>query len=112
MWSGDASTLASGPRNRQPIATRRRIGAPARKKKRWNVTADPAFFAPFANPRRRRAYGRVGLFQALAKRSGSGMRRLAPTLHADGARSESRRQELLIFAAKCPMPKLMASVTS
>ena len=40
------------------------------------------------------------------------MRRLAPTLHADGARSESRRQELLIFAAKCPMPKLMASVTS
>lgn len=41
-----------------------------------------------------------------------GTYRLAVTLHMTGAISEAQRQELLAAAAKCPVHKLMASVTT
>jgi putative redox protein len=41
-----------------------------------------------------------------------GTYRLAVTLHMTGELSEAQRQELLAAAAKCPVHKLMASVTT
>ena len=41
-----------------------------------------------------------------------GIYRLAVTLHLSGDLSEAQRQELLAASAKCPVHKLMASVTT
>lgn len=41
-----------------------------------------------------------------------GIYRLAVTLHLTGDLSETQRQELLAAAAKCPIHKLMATVTT
>ncbi|MDL2355461.1 MAG: OsmC family protein [Pseudomonadota bacterium] len=41
-----------------------------------------------------------------------GVYRLATTLHLGGALTEAQRQELLTVAAKCPVHKLMTTVTT
>jgi putative redox protein len=41
-----------------------------------------------------------------------GVYRLATTLHLGGDLSEAQRQELLTVAAKCPVHKLMSTVTT
>ncbi|MDB5917256.1 MAG: osmotically inducible protein OsmC [Massilia sp.] len=41
-----------------------------------------------------------------------GVYRLATTLHLGGGLSEAQRQELLAVAGKCPVHKLMTSVTT